>query len=155
MPPGTDRFEAALADLQMQRGAALGALALQAGFETATPTAYPGLPFDCIDDMCPSTTEPGAYVLVVASPPLEGAPDTPGRVTVRRHQAGSERVLPYESMLELGAFRRSVVDDPVVQARLERLRALITPDVARELRTSPDILTVDVSFVPDPGGAGL
>lgn len=160
LPAGTKEFEAALSDLQQKRAATLGGLAVQAGFQIATAAPYPGPLFDCVESaettQCGDTIPAGASNLLVVSPPLEKAPDLAGKVTTRRSESGPpQRVLPYSSLLEFDQFRRSVLDDPAAQARLEKLRALITPDIAEELRVSPDLLTLNVSFVPDPGEAGL
>lgn len=151
-PLGGDQVDAAIAALQVQRATELARLATQAGFNTATPVRYPGPPYECIETdqttQCADTTPAGAFMMVVASPPLEGAPPVLEKVEVRQNEYAVQRVLPYSTLLEFDTFRRAALDDPVIQDKLARLRDLITSEAATNLAVKANDVRLNVSILP-------
>lgn len=145
-----DALMSAVRSLQTERSAELARLAEQAGFDKAVPRPNPAPLFDCIESGCASLTPSGAYMLVTIGDPLGDAPDVAGAVVAQSPDPGSpNRVLPNAMVFEYGRFRRSVLDDPVAQAKLEELRALITPEVAERLSISPDVIRLELAIFPE------
>lgn len=145
-----DALMSAVRSLQTERSAELARLVEQAGFDKAVPRPNPAPLFDCIESGCASLTPSGVYMLVTIGDPLVDAPDVAGAVVAQSPDPGSpNRVLPNAMVFEYGRFRRSVLDDPVAQDKVEALRALITPDVAKRLSISPDLIRLDLAIFPE------